>query len=80
EQMLDATTPSWLLVSDQDVLYGYWNGTTTLYQAPVLQAWIGPILWWVGVVFVLVFALVCLSVVFRPVWSDRERLTFPIIQ
>ncbi len=80
DQMLDATTPGWLLISDQDILYGYWNGATTLYQSRVLEAWLSPVLWWIGFVFVLVFVLICLSVVFRPVWSDRERLTFPIIQ
>jgi hypothetical protein len=80
EQMLDGTTPSWLVISDQDVLYGYWNGNTTLYQQIVLTAWISPILWWIGFTVVLVFVLMCISVVFRPLWSDRERLTFPIIQ
>ncbi len=80
EQMLDGTTPRWLVISDQDVLYGYWNGATTLYQEVVLSAWLGPMLWWLGFMFVLVFVLICLSVAFRPLWSDRERLTFPIIQ
>ena len=80
EQMLNATTPSWLVISDQDVLYGYWNGNTTLYQQSVLAAWIPPILWWLGFLVVLLFVLICISVVFRPLWSDRERLTFPIIQ
>jgi hypothetical protein len=79
-QMLDGTTPSWLVIPNQDVLYGYWNGNTTLYQRLVLTAWIPPILWWLGFLFVLVFVLICISVVLRPLWSDRERLTFPIIQ
>ena len=80
EQMLDGTTPSWLVISDQDILYGYWNGNTTLYQRLVIDAWLTPFLWWLGFTVVLVFLLLCLSVIFRPLWSDRERLTFPIIQ
>ncbi len=79
ESMLDNTTPSWLLVSDQEVLYGYWNGATTLYQEQVLAAWLGPILWWGGFICVVVFVLVCMSVLVRPLWAERERLTFPII-
>jgi hypothetical protein len=79
DQMLGGTTPDWLLISGQDVLYGYWNGTTTLYQSVVLQAWLEPVLWWTGFTCVLVFVLVCMSVVLRPLWADRERLTFPII-
>lgn len=80
DQMLDGSTPSWLVISDQDVLYGYWNGATTLYQERVLAAWVPPVLWWIGFTVVLVFVLICISVVFRPLWSDRERLTFPIVQ
>jgi hypothetical protein len=80
EEMLNGGTPSWLVISDRDVLYGYWNGTTTLYQAEVLRAWIVPVLWWTGFTVVLVFVLMCLAVVLRPLWADRERLTFPIIQ
>lgn len=79
DHMLGGTTPDWLLISDQDVLYGYWNGTTTLYQPGVIAAWLTPALWWIGFTFVLVFVLICLSVCFRPLWADRERLTFPII-
>jgi len=78
--MLDSTTPGWLLISDQQVLYGYWNGMTTLYQPSVLKAWASPILWWAPFVLALVFVVVCLSVILRPLWGDRERLTFPITQ
>jgi hypothetical protein len=78
EQILDTSTPSWLLVSDREVLYGYWNGMSTLYQPSVLKAWAAPILWWSAFMLALVFVLLCLSVILRPLWGDRERLTFPI--
>ncbi len=77
-QVLDATTPGWLLIPDQEVLYGYWNGASTLYQPHVLKAWASPLLWWGGFMLVLVFVLVCLAAILRPLWGDRERLTFPI--
>ena len=80
DTMLDNTTPSWLTIYDKQVLYGYYNGATTLYQRPVITAWLMPILWWTGFVVVLVFVMVCISVLLRPLWAERERLTFPIIQ
>ena len=80
EQMLDNSVPSWLVVSDKQALYGYFNGSSTLYQASVLRAWLPAILWWTGFMVILVFVLVCISVLFRPLWAERERLTFPIIQ
>jgi hypothetical protein len=78
--MLTATTPSWLGVSDKEVLYGYYSGSSTMYQAAVIRAWLGPALWWSGFALVLVAAMVCIAVLVRPLWAERERLTFPIIQ
>jgi len=77
---LFANVPSWLTVSDRDALYGYYTGSSSLYQPRILHIWLTPVLWWTGFIFVLVFVLVCLSVLVRAQWADRERLTFPIIQ
>lgn len=80
ETILDNSTPSWLTIWDKQTLYGYYNGGTTLYQRPVLLAWLTPFLWWTGFLVVLVFVMICISVLVRPLWAERERLTFPIIQ
>jgi hypothetical protein len=77
---LFANAPQWLVVSDLDVLYGFYNGTSTLYRDWIVRAWLVPVLCWTGFIFVLLFVLVCLSVIVRSQWSDRERLSFPIIQ
>jgi len=77
---LFANAPPWLVVSNQQVLYQYYNGSSTMYQALVLRAWLPPVLWWTGFVVVLTFVMICLSVLVRAQWADRERLTFPIIQ
>jgi len=79
EEML-ADAPRWLVVPDKQILYGYYNGSSTFYQWPAIQAWLTPALWWTGFIVVLIFVLICLSVVVRSQWADRERLTFPIIQ
>jgi hypothetical protein len=80
ETILDNSTPSWLTIWDKQALYGYYNGGTTLYQRPVLLAWLTPFLWWTGFLVALVFVMICISVLVRPLWAERERLTFPIIQ
>jgi len=74
------TTPYWLVVTSPEVLYGFYNGDATMYSGPVIAAWATPLLWWTGFTVVLVFVMVCLSVVLRPLWGDRERMTFPIIR
>ena len=72
--------PLSLVVSDQDALYGYYNGSSTLYQHSVIQAWLTPVLYWTGFIAVLIFVLLCISVIVRSQWAERERLTFPIIR
>ncbi len=74
------TTPYWLVVANPEVLYGFYNGDATLYDRAVIAAWAPPLLWWSGFTLVLVFVMVCFSVLLRPLWADRERLTFPIIR
>ena len=75
-----SVAPNWLVVSQKTVLYGYYNGSETLYRWPIISAWLTPVLWWTGFVVVLVFVMICLSVLVRSQWADRERLAFPIIQ
>ncbi len=79
DQML-ADAPLWLMIPDRSVLYGYYNGNSTFYQWHIVQAWLTPVLAWTGFVAVLIFGTVCLSVIVRSQWADRERLTFPVIQ
>jgi hypothetical protein len=79
DQML-SNAPLWLVVPDRSILYGYYNGDSTLYQWPIIRAWLTPVLSWTGFIVVLIFVTICLSVFVRSQWADRERLTFPIIQ
>ncbi|MCJ7795964.1 MAG: hypothetical protein MUQ56_04250 [Thermoleophilia bacterium] len=79
DQML-SNAPAWLTVPDRAVLYGYYNGSSSFYQWPVIHAWLVPIICWTGFIVVLIFVTICLSVLVRSQWADRERLTFPIIQ
>jgi hypothetical protein len=79
DQML-GNAPLWLVVSEPEILYGYYNGSSTFYQWPVIQAWLMPVLCWSGFIVVWIFVMICLSVLVRSQWAERERLSFPIIQ
>jgi len=74
------TTPHWLVVANPDVLYGFYNGDSSFYRRAVIEAWARPLVWWTGFTVVLVSVMVCIAVLFRPLWANRERLTFPIIR
>lgn len=72
--------PKWLAPQDRDVLKGYYLGNSSLYQLEHLHAWLLPVLFWTSFVVVLTLTMLCLNVLIRKQWTDRERLTFPIAQ
>jgi hypothetical protein len=72
--------PSWLSISDKNVLRGYYEGGSTLYTAAHLKAWLTPMLWWTSFIFALLFVMVCVNVIVRRQWTEQEKLTYPIIQ
>ncbi len=75
--------PTWLAITDQWTLDGYITGVKTessLYTARHIEAWLAPVLIWSGFICVLMFVMICINVIIRKQWSDRERLTFPIVQ
>ena len=72
--------PEWLVVNDEKVLKGYYEGASSLYVKENLTAWIIPSLWWIIFIFVLLTVMLCINIILRIQWTERERLTYPIIQ
>ena len=64
--------PNWLVVSDKNVLRGYYYGESSLYKTENLLGWLKPVSWWCGFVFLLVFIMTCINLIFRKA-MDRER-------
>jgi hypothetical protein len=72
--------PNWLSISDKRVLHGYYRGESTLYTAETLKAWLPPLAYWSIFYLVILFMMLCINVIFRRQWTQRERLSYPIIQ
>lgn len=72
--------PAWLTVHDRDAIAPFFRGQSTLYTRAHLMAWLVPTFSWVLFGTVLVGVMMCLNVLLRRQWVDRERLTFPVIQ
>jgi hypothetical protein len=72
--------PQNLIVTNKDALRGYYEGNSTLYTPEHLQAWAGPVGWWSLFVVVMLWCMMCLNVLMRQGWQDRERLAFPIVE
>jgi len=72
--------PRHLLVWDTGSLKGFYQGDSSMYSWRVLRPWAVPLAWW-GLFFsVLVGTLLCINLLVRKQWTERERLSFPIIQ
>jgi hypothetical protein len=69
--------PTWLTVSQPEVISGFFQGDSSLYRRHVLLAWLGPVLWWTALATALMLAYVSLSSIFRRRWCDEEKLLFP---
>lgn len=72
--------PTWLTVQDKKALIDHYTGYSTLYTVEHLKAWIVPVLFWTGFIFVFVFLMICINVIVRKQWVEQEKLAYPIIQ
>lgn len=80
KEIFHSYIPGWLTVADRKVLTGYYEGDSTLYTVENLRAWISPLAWWTLFVTCLVFVMLCINVILRKQWVEKERLSYPIIQ
>ena len=58
----------------------FYEGDSTLYSVEHLRILLSPILYWASFIFVLLFVMLCINVLLRKQWIEREKLTYPIIQ
>lgn len=72
--------PRWLSVDDKGALANYYKGESTLYIAEHIKGWLEPVLWWSAFLFALMFVMLCINVIVRKQWTEREKLSYPLIQ
>ena len=72
--------PPWLTVQDEKALAHYYEGGSSFYIKRHLYAWLRPALAYIVFIFVLMFVMLCINTLLRIQWTERERLTYPIIQ
>jgi len=81
EEVLLKHIPSWSILSgDREALTGIAVGNASLYRPNVLLAWWRPLAFWLVFLMALMGALMSINLFFRQQWTERERLSFPVIQ
>jgi hypothetical protein len=72
--------PRWLTVSDMTTLRAYYEGEANLYRWSYIRPWLKPFVWWLLFTAVLLWVMLCINVIIKRQWTERERLSYPIIQ
>lgn len=72
--------PRWLTVNDDDILRAFYEGQSTFYISEYIKGWIRPMLWWTTFLTVVGFVMLCINIIVRKQWIERERLTYPLVQ
>ena len=72
--------PSQYMVENEEVYLRYFIGNDTFYRWEYIQAWAFPVLMWTLFLTALLGVMLCTNVLLRAQWTNRERLTYPIIQ
>ncbi len=72
--------PAWLTVKDEAALRGFYVGHSNLYTVANLRPWAAPLLLWTTFLATVTGVFLCINVLFRRQWTERERLAFPLVQ
>ncbi len=69
--------PAWLVPDDQHAIWKLFEGARQGESIP-WQLWFGPLVAWGLFAVTIYFVTLCLLVVLRKQWVERERLLFPL--
>ena len=72
--------PDWLAVKDKTALRGFYEGDSSIYRTENINVWLKPLALWSIFTVVLIFIFLCVTVLVRKQWTEREKLSYPIIQ
>ncbi len=80
EQLFWRFIPSWFTVHDLSVVRGYIEGESSIFISKHLWTWFLPVCAWSMFIFVLLLALLCMNIILRKQWTEREKLSYPLIE
>jgi hypothetical protein len=72
--------PDWFAVKERRALENFYYGLSSLYDLRHLKAWALPVISWGIFAFVLTFVMICMNVIVRKQWTEKEKLTYPIVE
>jgi hypothetical protein len=79
ENILHPHIPRWLMVWDREAVEDFYKGSPFGGLVP-WGVWLKPLAVWTIFILVFFFVIICLSVILRKQWVEREKFTFPLVQ
>ena len=71
--------PRWF-TPPTSVLKDYFEGDSTFYTMKHIRGWLTPVIVWSSFIAVIWFVLICMNVMIRAQWTEKEKLAYPIIR
>ena len=71
--------PDWLIIRDKNAARYFYEGLPFGESIP-WGLWIKPMLFWSLFAFTLWSVMICMSVILRKQWVEREKFTFPLVE
>jgi len=71
---------SWLYPNDKLAIKYFYEGLPSWESSIPWSVWIKPLLIWGSFLIVLYFVSICMMVIFRRQWMEKERLVYPLAQ
>jgi len=72
--------PDSLVVKDPVAAKHFYTGQQSLWDPVNYGPWIVPVLWWTLFILVLMGMFLCLNVLLRKQWTEKEKLSYPLVQ
>ncbi len=80
EGNIHAFLPDWLVPSPEGgAMRHFYEGLPAGQEVP-FDVWMGPLFWWLSLIFSIYFICFCMVVLFRRQWVENERLVFPLME
>ena len=79
EELFHDQIPTWMVPQDREAIKGYYEGLPKGASIP-WESWVEPMAYWLGLIVVMGFMLICMSAILHRQWSVHERLAYPMMQ
>lgn len=79
-EMIHPYIPDWLVPRDPAAIQAFFEGSTGGASQIPWDVWIGPLLAWAPLVIALQVVMICMMVILRRQWVEKERLIYPVMQ